>query len=103
MNGFNEADAALKNGLPPLTVQYLGVTNLLSTSHAANHVMAGVKKSSDLGILRSTFGKVKFIEDPAGSSNNNVSGLGVVSRVDYGFSFPTAGSLNQLTIDVNVV
>lgn len=101
-NGFNEADAALKNGLPPLTVKYLGVDNMLSTSHTANHIMAGVKKSADLGILRSTFGKVKFIEDPAGSSNNNVSGLGVVSRVDYGFSFPTAGSLNQLTLDVNV-
>lgn len=101
-NGFNEADNVLKNGLPPLTVNYLGVTHLISNDHTANHVFAGVKKSADLGILRSTYGQVKFIEDPAGSSNNNVSGLGIVSRLDYGFSFPTAGSLNQLSIDVNV-
>ena len=73
----------------------------LSNDHTANHLFAGVRKSADIGILRSTYGRVKFLEDPSNGSGP-MSGLGVVSRVDYGFSFPANGSLNQLTQDVNV-
>lgn len=93
-NGFSEADVALKNGVP-VGMKYLGVEHYLSNDHTANHLFAGVKRSGDLGILRSTFGRVKFIEDPG-----LVSGLGVVSRVDYGFSFPTGNA--ALSQDVNV-
>ncbi len=38
----------------------------------------------EIGILSGTDGQAKFIEDPG-----LVSGLGIVSRVDYGFNFPT--------------
>jgi hypothetical protein len=101
-NGFSEADVALKNGVP-VGMKYLGIEHYLSNDHTANHLFAGVKKAGkDIGILRSTFGQVKFIEDPG-----LVSGLGVVSRVDYGFSFPTAGPTGQalldMSVDVNVV
>lgn len=100
-NGFSEADVALKNGVP-VGMKYMGMWHYLSTSHTANHLFAGVKRAGkDLGILRSTYGKAKFIEDPA-----KLSGLGIVSRVDYGFSFPSAGptgqKLQQLSVDVNV-
>lgn len=100
-NGFSEADVALKNGVP-VGMKYMGMWHYLSTSHTANHLFAGVKKvGKDIGILRSTYGKVKFIEDPA-----KLSGLGIVSRVDYGFSFPSAGptgqTLKSLGCDINV-
>lgn len=96
-NGFTEADIALKNGIPVQKgFYYGGVTHYLSNDHTANHVMAGIKRAGKLGILSGTFGSVKFIEDPA-----KTSGLGIVSRVDYGFNFPTY--LVQYTMDVNVV
>jgi len=95
-NGFSEADIALKNGVP-VGMRYMGVEHYLSNDHTANHLFAGVKGSGEIGILRSTYGRVKFIEDPG-----LVSGLGVVARVDYGFNFPTSGDLDHLYVDINV-
>lgn len=84
-NGFTEADIALKNGIPVQKgFYYGGVTHYLSNSHTANHLFAGVKKMGEIGILAGTYGQAKFIEDPG-----SVSGLGIVSRVDYGFNWPT--------------
>lgn len=105
-NGFSEADMALKNGISD-SFRYMGAEHYLSTNHTANHLFAGVKKvGKDLGILRGTWGKVKFIEEPAGSSNNNLSGLGIVSRVDYGFVFgsgsPSGRGQLELSVDINV-
>jgi len=95
-NGFNEADIALKNGIPVSKgFNYLGATHYLSTSHTANHVFAGIKRQGELGILNHTFGQAKFIEDPA-----KLSGLGIVSRIDYGFNWPT--QLAEFFVDVNV-
>ena len=95
-NGFNTADMALKNGIAvEKAFHYMGVDHYLSNSHTANHVMAGVKKCVDLGILSGTWGKVKFVEEP-----NNVSGLGVPSRVDYGWNVPA--QLTEATQDINV-
>ena len=99
MNGFDTADMALKNGIPPQKAfHYMGVDHYLSNSHTANHVFAGIKKIGILGILRGTFGKAKFIEDPA-----KVSGLGIVSRVDYGFDWTgTTAYYKEFLIDLNV-
>ena len=95
-NGFTEADIALKNGIPvQKAFRYMGVDHYLSTQHTANHVFAGIKRCMEIGILRGTYGKVKFLEDPG-----QVSGLGIVSRVDYGFNLPAF--LVQYIIDVNV-
>lgn len=95
-NGFTEADIALKNGIPvQKAFRYMGVDHYLSTSHTANHLYAGVKGIGELGLLRSTYGKAKFIEDPG-----QKSGLGIVSRLDYGFNFPTYTV--GLQFDVNV-
>lgn len=95
-NGFTEADLALKNGVPVQKgFYYGGVTHYLSNDHTANHVFAGIKRMGKLGILSGTFGAVKFIEDPA-----KTSGLGIVSRIDYGFNWPTY--LGQFFMDVNV-
>jgi len=95
-NGFTEADIALKNGVPVQKgFRYMGVDHYLSTQHTANHVFAGIKKTAELGILRGTFGKTKFIENPA-----KLSGLGIEGRLDYGFNFPA--QLAEYFMDVNV-
>lgn len=102
-NGYNEADIALKNGIPVQKAFYYGgVYHYLSTSHTANHVFAGIKKMGELGILSGTFGQCKFIEDPPASVTTNApkSGLGIVSRIDYGFNWPA--QLAEFFIDLNV-
>ena len=102
-NGFTEADIALKNGIPvQKAFRYMGVDHYLSNSHTANHVFAGIKKMGEIGILRGTYGKCKFIEDPPLSVTTNApaSGLGIVSRVDYGFDWPAQRV--EFFMDVNV-
>ena len=96
-NGFNEADIALKNGIPvEKAFRYMGCSHYLSTNHTANHVFAGVKKMGELGILRSTFGAVKMIEDP-----DRTSGVGIITRVDYGFNWPSYYSEGFMDVNVN--
>ncbi len=95
-NGFTEADIALKNGVPvQKAFRYMGVDHYLSNSHTANHVFAGIKNQGEIGILTGTFGKAKFIEDPA-----KMSGLGIVSRVDFGLNWPA--QLSEFFMDINV-
>ncbi len=83
MNGFTEADLALKNG----TVEgfkYLGVTHLVSNLHAAGHVFAGVKNLFHLGILNDTYGQVIYDQEPA-TADGPLSGVGIVARIDWEF------------------
>jgi hypothetical protein len=95
-NGFTEADIALKNGIPvQKAFRYMGVDHYLSTQHTAGHLFAGIKGCFEIGILRGTYGKAKFIEDPL-----NVSGLGVVTRIDYGWNQPAY--YLEFSVDVNV-
>ena len=98
-NGFTEADISLKNGIPVAKAfRYMGVDHYLSTQHTANHLFAGIKRLGTIGILRGTYGQAKFIEDPA-----KLSGLGIVSRVDYGFDFhSTTSYYKEFFMDINV-
>ena len=83
------------------------MNHYLSTDHTANHLFAGVRKvGKDLGLLRGTWGKVKFLENPA-TADGELSGLGVVSRLDYGFAFPSDATpatqrVQEMGMDVNV-
>jgi hypothetical protein len=102
-NGFTEADIALKNGIPvQKAFRYMGVDHYLSTSHYTGHLFAGVKGCMEIGILSSTYGKAKFIEDPASglSAYGPLSGLGITTRVDYGFNLPAY--LIEFIMDINV-
>ena len=101
MNGFNLADTALKNGIQS-GYHFMNVDHYLSNSHTANHLFAGVKKIMTLGILNSTYGKIKVLDDPASgvSTYGPVSGKSVVSRVDYGINTPTG--LKTAVFDVAV-
>lgn len=98
-NGFDSADRALEKGLAP-QVNYLGAIHYISNDNAANHMFAGVRKLERLGILRGTYGKSHTIPFPAGSSNNNLSGVAYYSRVDIGHLTPTTYNTNLF--DVNI-
>ncbi len=80
----------------------MGVDHYVSNSHETGHVFAGVKKIMQLGILNSTYGKITVLQDPAAGAANYgpLSGIGVISRVDYGINTPTG--LSTAVFDVNV-
>lgn len=84
--GFNTADAVLKNGVSQVNggFMYLGMMHYSSSKHTAGHVFAGVKKAFTLGIVKSTYGRVKTIINPVVSSAQ-ISGVGLESRVDHKF------------------
>lgn len=93
-NGWTLADKALQNGIKT-GYHFMGVDHYVSNSHTANHVFAGVKKVQQVGILKATYGQVVVTQDP-----NLQSGIGIVSRVDYGLNVPTAHT--GLVFDVAV-
>ena len=78
-NGFNTADQTLKNGVPSNGFNYMGFTHYSSNLLPLGRVVAGVKKSIHLGILKDTYGQIVIDDkDPA-----QVSGISIVSRADY--------------------
>jgi hypothetical protein len=93
-NGFNLADAALENGIDR-GYYLLGAYHYVSNSHAANHVLAGVRKIIKIGILRTTWGQIVVTPDP-----NLQSGQGIIARADYDVMTPDGHA--TLVFDVNV-
>jgi hypothetical protein len=99
-NGFNLADATLKNGIMTTQGYYIdGAYHYVSNSHTANHVFAGVRKIARIGILSTTYGRVYYKEEPA-NADGQLSGVSVTSRIDFGTQIPTG--LVTLLYDVNV-
>lgn len=94
-NGFVEADRALKGGTD-FGLRYMGIDHYFSNDHTANHVFAAVKKTANVGILRATYGQIVVTQDP-----NLQSGIGIISRVDYGWAF--WNNYDSLYYDINVV
>lgn len=95
-NGFNLADQTLKNGIQTEKGYFaLGAYHYLSNSHSSGHVFGGVRKIEAIGILKSTYGQIVVTQDP-----NLQSGIGVISRVDYGLNVKEG--LKALTFDINV-
>lgn len=95
-NGYNLADQVLKQGIMTERGYYaLGAYHYVSNSHEAGHVFAGVRKIETIGILRSTYGQIVVTQDPSLQS-----GIGVISRVDYGLN--TKAGLASLVFDVLV-
>lgn len=100
-NGFNLADTALKNGIKS-GYHFFGVDHYVSNSHTSGHIFAGVKKIMQIGILSATYGKIIVTQDPASgvTTFGPVSGIGVISRVDYGVNTPTG--LKSIVFNVTV-
>jgi hypothetical protein len=84
--GFNTADEVLTNGLSQVNggFKYMGMYHYSSSKHTAGHVFAGVKKAFMVGIVKSTYGKVKTLVNPV-VSGAQISGIGLESRVDRKF------------------
>lgn len=101
-NGFTLADKALANGIKT-GYHFLGVDHYVSNSHTAGYLMAGVKKIYRIGILKSTYGQIKILQDPASgvTSYGPVSGVGIVSRIDYGLDTPAGLSALLFQVKVN--
>lgn len=79
--GFNTADDALKNGIKQ-GFKYLGVEHYSTSRNVTNHAFGGVKKAFAVGIVKSTFGKMKEIVNPV-VSGAQISGIGLESRIDH--------------------
>ncbi len=94
-NGFQLADLALKNGIPDAYF-FLGCYHYVSNNHASGgHLFAGVRNIVKTGILRTTWGQLVITQDP-----NLQSGIGLITRADYGFLVPAG--LSTLVYDINV-
>ena len=100
-NGFTFADEALKTGGKGMIgKETMGLFHYVSTSHAATHVMAGVRRVQKLGILNTTFGRTYVNEIPSSSTAGSLSGTQIHTRVDHGLLIPT--NLKPVIFDVNV-
>lgn len=100
--GFTFADMALKDGImnaDGIGKYAFGAYHYVSESHASGHVFAGVRKLMQIGLLKSTYGRI-FYNPNAVSGDGPLSGVSWETRLDYGFN-PKAG-LTALLFDVNV-
>lgn len=84
--GFNTADTVLNDGISQVNggFKYLGVWHYSSSKHASGHVFGGVKKAFMVGVVKSTYGKMKTITNPV-VSGAQISGVGLESRIDRKF------------------
>ena len=99
--GFTFADQALKDGIMDadgIGKYAFGVYHYVSESHSANHVFAGVRKIQQLGLLKTTYGRIYFNPN-AVNADGPLSGVSYEARLDYGFN-PKAG-LTAILFDVN--
>lgn len=97
-NGFNSADTALIEG----TTQghlYMGVRHFSTNKYAAGHLFGGVMNLFHLGICKSTYGQIVIDQEPA-TSGGAVSGIAVVSRVD--FKYVAWTKTKPVLFDINV-
>jgi hypothetical protein len=76
-NGYQLADIYLKSGTQQGMV-YGGFTHYSSNLLSGGHVVAGVKRSIDLGLLDATYGQTTVVQEPQATS-----GIGITSRIDY--------------------
>jgi len=102
--GFTFADMALKDGIMDadgIGKYAFGAWHYVadSSSIAAGHVFAGVRKIQQVGLLKSTYGRIYFNPN-AVNADGPVSAVSWEARLDYGFN-PKAG-LTALLFDINV-
>ncbi len=105
-NGFYQADLALKQGggdvggVELVGVPYMGLYHYVSTLTTANHLVAGVRGTTVVGVLKSTYGKTYQADMPASSTAGSLSGTQIHSRVDYGILVQT--NMKPIAFDINV-
>lgn len=98
-NGFNTADGALQDGTSQ-GFTYMGVKHFSTNKYTAGHLFGGVMNLFHLGICKSTYGQVVITQDPA-TVGGAVSGVGIISRID--FKFKAWFKVTPVLFDINVV
>jgi len=96
--GFTVADRILINGADR-GFKLFGVEHYYSNLIASGHLFGGVKQVVTCGICKSTYGDIVETEDPT-VSGAQISGMGIVSRLDYGFE--TWVNIKPLVMDILV-
>ena len=81
--GFSTADDVLKNGIKK-GFRYMDVEHYSTSRNVAGHVYGGVKKAMTVGIVKSTYGRMKTIENPV-VAGAQISGKGFEARIDLAF------------------
>ena len=94
-NGFVVADQALKGGAYQ-GINFMGLTHYSSNLLASSHLLAGVKKVYHIGLVKDTYGQLMINDKDPG----NISGISVVSRVDYGIK--AWANVKPCIYDINV-
>lgn len=96
--GYSVADRILINGADR-GVKLFGVEHYYSNQIATGHLFAGVKNVFHCGICKSTYGDVQVNDDPV-VGGGQISGIGIVSRLDYAFKAwnNTASVLFDITV-----
>ena len=98
--GFTLADETLKRGVMMENVYFwLGAFHYVSESHSTNHVFAGVRKIQQIGLLKTTWGRIYFNPN-AVNGDGPLSGVSYEARLDYGFN--TKAGLTAIVYDMNV-
>lgn len=97
-NGYATSDQGLREGLPE-GFKYMGVYHYSSNNYTAGHLFAGVRSLFHLGICKSTYGQIVLDNEPA-TADGAVSGVGIVSRVD--FKFKAWFKTKPVLFDINV-
>ena len=95
-NGFQFADEVLRNGIR-FGFRAGGLSHYVSTQVPSGRAAIGVKKAIQLGILKSTYGVPKFLNEDPGQ----IHGFGIVSQISMGVLTPTPWT--SLVLDVAVV
>lgn len=100
--GFTFADMALRDGIMDadgIGKYAFGVYNYVSESHTATHVFAGVRGIQQIGLLKSTYGRI-YHNMNAVNADGPLSGESYEARLDYGFN--AKAGLTAILYDVNV-
>lgn len=100
--GFTFADQVLKDGImgtDSVGKYAFGAWHYVSESHNSDHVFAGVRKIMQIGLLKSTYGKINFWPN-AVNGDGPLSGVSWETRLDYAFN-PKAG-LTSILFDLNM-
>jgi hypothetical protein len=98
--GFSVADRILINGADK-GVKLFGVEHYYSNLISAGHLFAGVKNVYSCGICKDTYGQIVETEDPyLAAQSGQMSALGIISRLDYGFEawYNIVGVLFNITV-----
>jgi hypothetical protein len=81
--GFSNADRILVNGADR-GVRAFGAEHYYTNLNTSGHLFAGVKGVNHCGICKSTYGEIVETDDPV-VSGAQISGIGIISRLDYQF------------------